>query len=335
MARSANQVELARIAGVSVSTVSRALSNSRGISAELRTQILQLADQMGYRSRGSSEPESRTIRMYVTTNAATGGLATFYNVLIDAMQTAAREAELTLEIRLSHDKALDLARLERDAGPDPVAVTLVMGIDPPDEVLSQFGPSRPLILVNAFDPLMRFDCVAPNNYYGAYWATRRLLEAGHRSLLHVRDQHRWTTTQRERGFLAAVDDTEGAKGRVVDIRLGDDELHTAIAERQAGTADWTGIFCVHDMAAVRVVHALEAAHFRIPQDVSVVGFDDLPAASLMTPKLSTMQVDCVAMGQEAIALVLRRLGQPNARPIQVESAVTSTEGGTIAKISAT
>ncbi|KFL32191.1 hypothetical protein JP75_04285 [Devosia riboflavina] len=335
MARSANQVELARIAGVSVSTVSRALSNSRGISAELRMQILQLADQMGYRSRGSTEPENRRIRMYVTTNAATGGLATFYNVLIEAMQTAAREAELNLEIRLSHDKALDLARLERDAGPDPVAATLVMGIDPPDEVLSQFGPSRPLILVNAFDPLMRFDCIAPNNYYGAHWATRRLLEAGHRSLLHVRDQHRWTTTQRERGFLAAVDDVEGAKGRIVDIRLGDDALHTAIAERQAGTADWTGIFCVHDMAAVRVVHALEAAHFRIPQDVSVVGFDDLPAASLMTPKLSTMQVDCAAMGQEAIALVLRRLGQPNARPVQVESAVTSTEGGTIAKISAT
>ena len=334
MQRIANQQDLARAAGVSVSTVSRALSNSPGISAEMRTQIQRLAEELGYKSRGSSSDEpARTVRTYVTTNAVNGGLATFYNTLIEAMNEAAREVDLTLEIRLIHDRALDIPRIIRDASPQPAVATLIMGIDPSAEVLEHYDTTNPLILVNTFDPLMRFDCVAPNNFYGAYWATHRLLTAGHRSLVHVRDQLRWTTLQRERGFFAALADFPGAHGTIVDCRDGDEKIHAAIADRKVGKTNWTGLFCVHDMAAVRIIHALEAAQYRVPDDVSVIGFDDLPAAAMMTPRLSTMRVDCASMGREAIALVNRRLANPQARPVQVECAVEETPGGTVAQIS--
>jgi hypothetical protein len=76
-------------------------------------------------------------------------------------------------------------------------------------------------------------------------------------------------------------------------------------ERKAQHTDWTGVYCVHDLAAIRLIHALEAEGFRVPQDISVVGFDDLPAASMMSPRLSTVRVDCQAIGAQAIALMQR------------------------------
>jgi DNA-binding LacI/PurR family transcriptional regulator len=333
MARSANQIDVARAAGVSVSTVSRALSNSRGISSQLRTQIHKLAEELGYRARGAAEAPPRIVRAYVTMSAISGGLASFYQALVDGLSGAAKAAGLQLELRLIERPGLDLARLNRDDDLDVPTATLFVGVDAPDDVFASFGRNRPLILVNTFDPEMRFDCVAPNNYYGALLATRALLAAGHRKVLHVRDQIRWTTLQRHRGFMAAVDEVAGASGEVLDIHTdGDAAIAGALAARKAGKTGWTGIVCVHDVAAIRVVHALQGAGFKVPDEISVIGFDDLPAASMLTPRLSTMKVDCNALGREAIALLLRRLEQPDAAFVQLEVAVRPVAGETIAQI---
>lgn len=331
MQRMANQLDLARAAGVSVSTVSRALSNSRGISTDLRQQIHKLADEMGYKGRGASAGVARTIRTYITVNAVTGGLVAFYTALVDGLVSSARTAGISMEIRLIQEQAFDPSRLDSDAGTP--AATMLVGIDPSDALLARFGRDNPLVLVNTFDPLMRFDCIAPNNYYGAAWATRLLLDAGHRSLLHVHDQLRWTTLQRHRGFLGAIDAVDGARGMVLDIRDNDAAVQAAIADRKAGKTDWTGMVCVHDMAAINMIHALEAAGFRIPRDISVVGFDDLPGASMMSPRLTTMRVDCLAMAREAIALLIRRIETPDAPAVQVECAVAPVIGGSVLQIS--
>lgn len=333
MRRNANQQDVAKAAGVSVSTVSRALSNARGISAELKAQIQHLADELGYQKRGKPDGVTRLLRVYVATSAATGGLASFYSAVVDGMNHAASDAGLTLEVRLLHEDGLTLDRLKRDSEGQPAGATLMVGLDASQEVFAWFGRDNPLILVNTFDDLMRFDCVAPNNYFGAYWATQRLLRAGHRSIWHVRDQKRWTTLQRQRGYMAAIDDWEGAGGGLIDIHVDAElALAKAIKDRQAGRTDWTALFCAHDMAAIQVIHLLEVAGIHVPDDVAVMGFDNLPAASMMTPRLSTMRVDCEAIGREAIALFLRRISFPDASPIQVECAVEPIEGGTIMQI---
>ena len=109
-------------------------------------------------------------------------------------------------------------------------------------------------------------------------------------------------------------------------------MQEIVQRRKAQLTDWTGVYCVHDLAAIRLIHALEAEGFRVPQDVSVVGFDDLPAASMMSPRLSTVRVDCQAIGAQAIALMLRRLSDPAAGAVQAECAVSVVAGGTIAQI---
>jgi DNA-binding LacI/PurR family transcriptional regulator len=294
MTRPANQSDVARAAGVSISTVSRALSNSRGISSELRAQIQGLARELGYQQRGSTAAETRTARAYVTVNLMSGGLVAFYSALVDGLKAGAAAAGLNLEIKLVR-QTLDPQRILRDAEDQPAAATLLVGIDVTPEIAAQFGSEAPLVLVNTFDPQMRFDCVAPNNFYGAAEATRQLLDAGHRQLMHIREQVRWTTAQRELGFMSAIAAVPGASGTVVDI-LGDGDAALAEAARlkASGKAQWTGVYAVHDNAAIRFIHALEEVGLRVPRDVSVIGFDDLPAASMMTPRLTTMRVNTEA-----------------------------------------
>lgn len=333
MQRSANQQDLARAAGVSVSTVSRALSNSRGISAELRTQIVKLAQDLGYQGRGTQMAPPRFIRAYVTANVMSGGLVAFYGAVMEGIAAAAREQGLELQVRLvQHDP--DAARLAREAAETPADGTLLVGLDVTPEIDALFGRERPMVLVNTFDPRMRHDSVAPNNFYGAAWATRLLIDAGHRHILHLRDQIRWTTLQREQGFVSAITAAPGVSSEILDIRDdGDRVLADAARLRKAGKSKWTAVFSVHDNGAIRLIHALENVGLSVPGDVSVIGFDDLPPAAMLTPRLSTMRVDCAAIGREAIAVLLRRLDDPDAGVLQIESAVSPVSGGTIAQIS--
>lgn len=333
MPRTANQSDVARAAGVSVSTVSRALSNARGISSELRSQIQGLARELGYQARGAAEPAERLVRAYVTVNLMSGGLVAFYSALVDGLKAGAAANGLEIEVKLVR-QGLDPQRIDRDEQEQPSAASLLVGLDLTPEIASFFGPERPVVLVNTFDPQMRFDCVAPNNFYGAVQATQQLVDAGHRHLIHIREQNRWTTKQREYGFMNVVSMTPGATGEIIDIREdGEAALAAAAHAKASGKAQWTGVFAVHDNAAIRFIHALEEVGLRVPRDVSVVGFDDLPAASMLSPRLSTMRVDTASIGQQAIALLQRRLSDPGAVPLQVESGVASVPGGTISQIS--
>lgn len=333
MPRTANQSDVARAAGVSVSTVSRALSNARGISSELRSQIQGLARDLGYQARGAGEPAERLVRAYVTVNLMSGGLVAFYSALVDGLKASAAASGLDVEVKLVR-QGLDAQRIARDEEEAPSAASLLVGLDLTPDIAGYFGPERPVVLVNTFDPQMRFDCVAPNNFYGAVQATQQLIAAGHRHLMHIREQIRWTTRQREYGFMNAVATSEGATGEIIDIREDGEAKLAAAAEAMAsGKAKWTGVFAVHDNAAIRFIHALEEVGLRVPRDVSVVGFDDLPAASMMSPRLSTMRVDTASIGHQAVVLLQRRLADPEAVPLQVESGVLNVPGGSISQLS--
>src|SRR6218665_3720811 len=183
MPRTANQSDVARAAGVSVSTVSRALSNARGISSELRLQIQELAQELGYQARGTPEPAERLVRAYVTGNLMSGGLVAFYSALVDGLKASAAASGLDIEVKLVR-QGLDPQRIAEDEAEQPSAASLLVGLDLTPDVAGYFGPERPVVLINTFDPQMRFDCVAPNNFYGAVQATQQLITAGHRHLMH-------------------------------------------------------------------------------------------------------------------------------------------------------
>ncbi|HEV2604724.1 MAG TPA: LacI family DNA-binding transcriptional regulator [Microvirga sp.] len=331
--RRISQLDIARAAGVSVSTVSRALSDAPGLSLDLRKQIRKLAQELAYEGRGVRAEPALHATAYVTLNRATGGLAAFYEEIVGGLLEEARGASLEIDVRLVEETSLDVKRLQQDAARSGSPALFLVGIDPLPEVIQHLLTSgTPVVLVNGFDPAMRFDCVAPANFYGGAHAARLLIEAGHRSLLYLTGRPRWTTLQRLRGYSTVIAEAEGIRSIVCELPEGSRENAEATIHEllQAGKRAWTAVFCMNDLIAVGVMQALEAQGIRVPEDVSVLGFDDLPCAIMTSPRLTTLRVNRRELGREAVRLLLRRLAKPDAPLLQVEAGVVAVAGGTVA-----
>jgi DNA-binding LacI/PurR family transcriptional regulator len=325
-----SQADIAGRLGVSVSTVSRALADGVGISPAVRRDVQHLAHTLGYRSRGIARGFlDRRVSAFVPLGSATSGLSGFYFGIVEGMRAAAAQSGIALDVRLINESAVSLNFLRQHIQQTKAGGLLLAGIDATDELAAWCADEElPVVLVNGTDPQMRISSVSPANYYGAMQATRRLLEAGHRKIIHYTHGPRPTIEQRRRGFEAAVA-AAGAEGTVVNSA----ELRTAeFAARLAADAyDVTAVFVWNDIAAVEILETLGEARAGKPGGYAIVGFDDLPIASLATPRLSTMHVDREAIGAAAIRLLrLHVEGDRNVE--QLEIGVTPVEGGTIYRI---
>lgn len=326
--RGTNQTDIAARLGVSVSTVSRALANEAGISETVRRDVKEMARTLGYRSKHISAPAAdwHAIAL-VPLGSATSAMSSFYVSIVEGMRGAAEELGLALEVRLVNEALVTLETIQRHVTDAGARALLLAGIDPSDELVAwcaEAGISA--VLVNGSDPLMRLSSVAPANFYGAYLATMRLLDAGHRRILHYTHQHRPTILQRKRGFEAAIAAVEGAEGIVVSTaeRTTAELLEDILADRYKVTA----LFSWNDIAAVEMLGGLHSGGKQLPPLFSIVGFDDMPIASMSTPRLSTMRVHREAIGVGAVRLLLRHLEGEGAIH-QLEIGVTAVPGGTV------
>jgi DNA-binding LacI/PurR family transcriptional regulator len=321
-----NQTDIAERLGISVSTVSRALASEPGISPAVRDDVRQLARTLGYRSkRAGATLLDRRVSAFVPLGGATSGLSGFYFAIVEGMRTAAAHAGMSLDVRLINESALSLETMKRQVKELGATGLLLAGIDASDELVAWCAAEDlPVVLVNGSDPRMRLSSVSPANFYGAYSATRRLLDSGHRNIVHFTHATRPTIAERQRGFEAAIAGVEGARGTVVDHR---DVPRVEFTSRLvAGEYDATAVFLWNDNVAVQVLEAVSGAG--LTERYSIIGFDDLPIASLATPRLSTMHVDRDAIGAAAIRLLRQQL-EGDRSVQQLEIGVTAVEGETI------
>lgn len=324
--RRLSQSDIAERLGVSVSTVSRALANEAGISPAVRDDVRQMARTMGYRSkRDGATLLDRRVAAFVPLGSATSGLSGFYFAIIEGMRTAAHHAGMSLDVRLINETAPTVDFIRKHMKDTGAVGLLLAGIDATDDLVEWAAEEDlPVVLVNGADPRMRWSSVAPANYYGALAATSRLLDAGHRGILHFTTQSRPTVAERRRGFEAAIEGVPGARGVVVDSR---DVPRPEFIERLIrGEYDVSALFLWNDIVAVHVLEAITAAG--LAGSYSVTGFDDLPIASLATPRLSTVHVDREAIGAGAIRL-LRQQMEGDRSVQQLEIGVRLVAGETI------
>ena len=324
--RKLSQGDIAERLGVSVSTVSRALANEAGISPAVREDVRQMARVLGYRSkRAAGGGRDRQACALVPLGGATSGLSGFYFGIVEGMRNAAANAGLALDVRLINETALSVAAMRRQVEEAGAAGLLIAGIDATDELVAWCeAEDLPVVLVNGIDPGMRLSSVAPANYFGAYAATRRLLEAGHRRIIHFTQPLRPTIMERRRGFEAAMASVVDAVGTVLEVaEVSRGEFEAGLV---AGAYDATALFLWNDIVAVHVLEAISEAG--LLERYSLIGFDDLPIASLTRPRLSTMHVDREAIGRAAIQL-LRQQMDGDTSVQQLELGVQLVEGATI------
>lgn len=307
-ARAANIRDVARRAGVSHQTVSRVLNNHPSLRAETRDRVLAAMHELNFRpnraARALVTSRTTTIGVLVSKGFEYGPAAS-----LQAIDSAARAAGY----------AVDIAHLDVMDGPLVRAALdrlLAHGVDGLIILAPQAQTLREIERLSITLPFVTIHSAREQDDHrlsvdqagGAALATRHLLELGHRRIVHVAGPDDWLETEaRVRGYLAEMTAWEQEPEIVAS---GD---WTAESGYRAGRLmlqdpGITAVFSSNDQAALGVMHAAHEAGRRIPEDLSVVGFDDIPEAAHYWPPLSTVRQDFPELGRRCVATLLELMG---------------------------
>ena len=312
--------DVAQAAGVSVASVSKVLNNRPGLSSHIRARVMKAIEETGYQKRGARQTPADGERLTILTLDQYLHEDYFYGEILRALLDECAEAGLRTDVALlPSDGRGTLGELPPDvlaAAPD---LLVLLGVDRADVLNLAVSCRCPTIIVNGMDPRMRLDSISPDYHFGGWAATEHLLALGHRDIVHVTHPYRQSIMRRFDGFRDALQEFGVAfdpARHYIDLktpRLVSVAGREAIEARlNAGPLNATAFFCVTDMIALGVIQALTARGIRVPEDVSVVGFDDLPVSSHATPPLTTMRIERVELGRKAIQMVLERAERPEA-----------------------
>ncbi|HVT70171.1 MAG TPA: LacI family DNA-binding transcriptional regulator [Trebonia sp.] len=302
--------DVARLAGVSQPTVSRALRDLRGTSKATRARVRDAARALGYVPLQSG-------RLLSTRLSRRAGIVTgefgnpFYPALIEPMIAALhQQGYLSVVIPDDDVDALDPVPLV-DGSLDGVILTTVhRGSALPAE-LARHGV--PCVLVNRETGEAGADASVAANDEGARQAARFLVGLGHTRIGFIGGLAETTTSHLRR---AAFADELHRLGRDLPPRLAVDGRYN-LGHGRAGFARVmsarrppTAVFCANDILALGALEEAHALGLAVPGDVTIVGFDDMPLSALATVGLTTVSVDLAQMGRTAVDLLLTRIASP-------------------------
>lgn len=305
--------DVARLAGVSTATASRVLANSRPVGEEVRRRVLESAAALDYstnlHARALARSHDASIGVVVhdvndpyfseiVRGVLEGAEASGQMVLIsNTYRDLERELSYIRHFRAQRVKALVLAgsgRLDRDA-------ERRLGV----EIMNFERAGGRAVLIGRHGA--GGDSVAPDNRGGARAVARHLVELGHRNVGVVSGPSELTTSwDRLRGFREELSrlGAELPDELVREGRFNRAEAEQATAYLLSTFPGLTAIFAVNDVMAIGVLACLRKKGVRVPQEVSVVGFDDIPVAADLGPALTTVRVPMAEVGRRALALAL-------------------------------
>ena len=315
--------DIARHSQASVTTVSMVLRNKPGIGAETRRRVLEAARELGYQRRtpAADQRALRTVAMILRSrtsaaNERVPGVNPFYSDVISGIEAAARRERINLLYgTLPVDRTNRPYELPNHLLQQELDGVLLIGSFSSDTASAiADGQPGPTVLVDAPARTSAHDAVVSDNHGGAYRAVRHLIDLGHRHIAVAgadldADPN---FSQRRDGYLAALAEA-GLEPCLITTELsGMDAVGDAVEEVLTTNPRITAVFGANDASAIQAMRAAQRAGRRIPDDLSIVGFDDIALASEVRPRLTTMTVDRITMGRQAIGMLLYRLEWPDA-----------------------
>lgn len=313
---------VAAAAGVSRGTASRVLSGSPQVSERARTAVLEAADRIGYvpnlAARALVTRRSDSVAFVVAESEERFFSDPFFaTVLRGAHTTVSRHRMQLLFVVLS--SAEDRSQFERFAGGGHIDGALFLSLHGPDQLPAKLA-ARGIPVVMAGRPYRTGDetpYVDADNVGGARLATRAMIERGRRNLATITGPRDMVASQdRLDGFRAelASHGRRPTRDSIVigdfSIEGGERAMHQLLDQRP----DVDGVFAANDLMAIGAMQAIASRGRSIPDDISVVGFDDVPVSSALTPQLTTVRQPLVRMGEEMATLLLDAVEGRPVRP---------------------
>jgi DNA-binding LacI/PurR family transcriptional regulator len=303
--------DIAERLGVSATTVSLVLNNKPGAGEELRDRILKTARELGY-----APPRPAASGTLCLLHIARHGRTVnrdhdvFLAEYVEGLSHGAKHAGFSLEIL--NFKLSPIERVLDAALANAADAFIVLGTELSREDVEAFAVLRkPLVFIDTYHDFLDFDFVDMNNQDSIFLLLRHLYDVGHRSIGLVKGAVETRNFRlREEGFYAGLRSL-GLDPERAPVFSVDQTYHGAQRDMQGILAGRpalpTALLCANDIIASGCLKAFAEAGVAVPEELSVVGFDDLPLSAVVDPPLTTIRVSKAQIGRMAVQLVVARV----------------------------
>ena len=310
--------DVARRANVSVATVSRALNGHQHVTDAVRLRVLSVADELRYSPHHAARSLSsrRTHTIGVVLPDLHGE---FFSELMRGIDQVAREHGLHMLVSSYHGHpeeqgaALRALRVRVDG-------LLVMSpyAGETDILTGNMSTALPTILINTHLPESDFGVLNIDNHGGARAMTRHLIDSGRRRIAFIAGpDNNFDAHERLRGYRDALAEAfPKAKPWVLPGAFDEASGHSAGRALLESPQRPDAVFAANDMMALGCLFAFNQAGLRVPDDVALAGFDDIPLARYVHPALTTMRVDIASLGGRALRALLARTNSTTVQPAE-------------------
>jgi len=298
--------DIARELGISKNSVSLALNEKKGVSEELRSQIIEKAIEMNYGAFAARQ-DARSSCIVVFVPEYLHDDTFFYSEVFWAIETEAKSngyVTINVGITKEMEESLTLPVLQREI---PIMGFLVIGVLRKSYIKKLYDKGYPMVTVDISYNNVPVGCVGSANMTGGYMATKYLIENGHKRIgfigpafIAISNYERWC------GYNLAmhsaglpISDNHVIFGENEKFKLLNtiEDLEPYLTHLENGPTAW---FCAGDRTAIALINVLKTRGVRVPEDVSVIGFDDIAMAEMILPRLTTIRIDKKKMGKLAV-----------------------------------
>ncbi len=309
--------DVAKLAGVSSATVSYALSGKRSISDETKQRIMDAIAQLDYvpnlDARSLSMRDSKLIGVVVPQTEPGDRLMfhnSFYSEVLGSIEYSARQNgyHILISATDANESYLTLAKKRNLDG------IIVIGMYP-DEFYQQMKKTQiPIVLIDSYCNDHYYHNIRIDDAYGSYLATHYLLENGHKNIAFFTGQMKENGVMKKRllGYQQALDEFSipFRKEYVFEGRI-DYDSGIDLAERLIDSQmETTGVVAAADILAIGAMKGFYERGKKVPDDYSIVGFDDVEISKYVTPGLTTIRQQISLKGQKAVELLLKHIQDP-------------------------
>jgi len=301
---------VAERAGVSVNTASRAINNKPDINEETKKRILQVAQELGY-VRNDTAVALRTKKTGTLGVVIADNRNPFYAEVLNGIEEAAREKNYHIILANTQrdykkeEEAINLLLAKRVDG---LLITPVQDRD--DDIKNLIEANIPFVIVGRDFKNIEVDTVYNDEVRGGFLATEYLIKKGHKRIALINGfLHKSPAKGRLEGYKNALKKYgitfDDALVTVGDIDVKDGYERTKQLFEKG--LNFTAIFAYNDIMAFGAMQAIKEKSLRIPEDIGLVGYDDIPFSSFISPSLTTIRLKKQELGAESVKLLLSRI----------------------------
>lgn len=300
--------DIAKATNLSLGTISRALKNQTGLTETTRAKIHQCARELGYDFSKLRQARLRRISFLLHSQHNTLSSSPFYSPVLHGAEEACRRAGLALSFIAANptEPVLDQIRLHQ------TDAILCAGFFEPELLAALRDTGKPLALIDLHAP--GYNSVNPDNRLGGYLATKHLIQTGRKRIAMLSGSlAHYSVQERVHGFRKALFDARMLANPELEISIPpqlDQNQHVKEATLRllAMPARPDALFCYNDSTAILAMRTCLEAGLKVPHDIAIIGFDDIGAAALSIPPLSSIRVNKEALGSAGVELLLEQMG---------------------------